>query len=138
VPGLRSGCSRCGEDFPQRGLSVRFLANENFPGAAIGALTDAGHDIVSVRTSAPGMTDPEVLAWAAREQRVLLTFDKDFGELAGKASLPAGCGVILFRLPMPKPGDVGQRLAGLIAGRNDWSGHFSVIQPGRVRLRKLR
>jgi predicted nuclease of predicted toxin-antitoxin system len=31
---------------------------------------------------APGMNDPDVLAWAARESRVVLTFDKDFGELA--------------------------------------------------------
>jgi hypothetical protein len=84
------------------------------------------------------MSDPEVLAWAAREQRILLTFDKDFGELAAKASLPSGCGVILFRLPMPKPGDVGQQLAGLIGARHDWPGHFAVIQPGRVRMRKLR
>ena len=76
MPRLRSGCARCREDIPQRGLSVRFLANENFPAAAIGALTDAGHDIVSVRTSAPGMSDPEVLAWAAGDERILLTFDK--------------------------------------------------------------
>jgi len=46
--------------------------------------------------------------------------------------------VVLFRIPVPKPGDVGQRLAELIAGRDDWAGHFSVIQPGRVRMRRLR
>jgi predicted nuclease of predicted toxin-antitoxin system len=62
---------------------MRFLANENFPGAAVTALQAAGHEVVWVRTAAPGASDPDVLAWAAREQRVLLTFDKDFGELAG-------------------------------------------------------
>lgn len=61
---------------------MRFLANENFPGAAVAALEAAGNDVVWVRTAAPGSSDPEVLAWAAREQRVLITFDKDFGELA--------------------------------------------------------
>ena len=95
---------------------MRFLANENFPGAAVIALEAAGHDVVWVRIAAPGMTDPDVLAWAAREERILLTFDKDFGELAGGSVLPRTCGVIWLRTPMPKPGDVGQRLADLITG----------------------
>jgi hypothetical protein len=51
--------------------------------------------------------------------------------------LPTTCGVVLLRVPMPKPGDVGQRLAGLITSREDWAGHFSVIEPGRVRMRPL-
>jgi predicted nuclease of predicted toxin-antitoxin system len=57
---------------------MRFLANENFPGPAVAALRSAGNDVVWVRTAAPGATDPEVLAWAAREERILITFDKDF------------------------------------------------------------
>ena len=88
---------------------MRFLANENFPGAAVTALDAAGHDVVWVRTAAPGMTDPAVLAWAAREERIFLTFDKDFGELARGSTLPRTCGVILLRMPMAKPGEVGQR-----------------------------
>jgi predicted nuclease of predicted toxin-antitoxin system len=116
---------------------MRFLANENFPKAAVTALQATGHDVVWVRTAAPGMADPDVLAWAAREERILLTFDKDFGELARAAALPAACGVVLLRVPIPKPAEVGQRIAGLIAARNDWAGHFSVIEPGRVRMRSL-
>ncbi|MBI1778273.1 MAG: hypothetical protein HYR63_23290, partial [Proteobacteria bacterium] len=49
-----------------------------------------------------------------RDERILLTFDKDFGELAGASALPSACGVVLFRVPMPKPGDVGQRLGNLV------------------------
>jgi hypothetical protein len=90
-----------------------------------------------VRVAAPGATDPDVLAWAAREERILLTFDKDFGELARKCALPRTCGVVLLRTPMPKPSDVGRRLAGLIMARDDWAGHFSVVEPGRVRMRPL-
>jgi predicted nuclease of predicted toxin-antitoxin system len=115
---------------------MRFLANEDLPDEAVTALRSAGHDVVWVRTEAPGMGDPDVLALAAREERILLTFDKDLGELA-KAVLPTTCGVVLLRVPMPKPGDVGQRLAGLITSREDWAGHFSVIEPGRVRMRPL-
>jgi hypothetical protein len=43
---------------------MRFLANENFPGSAVTALTASGHDVLWVRTVAPGMSDPGVLAWA--------------------------------------------------------------------------
>ena len=116
---------------------MRFLANENFPGAAVTALEAAGHDVVWVRIAAPGATDADVLAWAAREERILLTFDKDFGELARGSALPLACGVVLLRTPMPKAGDVGQRLADLITARDDWAGYFSVIEPGRVRMRPL-
>jgi hypothetical protein len=116
---------------------MRFLANENFAGTAVQTLRAAGHDVVWVRTAAPGIADPDVLAWAAREERILLTFDKDFGELARTSALPPVCGVILFRMPMPKPGDAGRRLSDLVTARTDWAGHFSVIEPGRVRMRPL-
>jgi predicted nuclease of predicted toxin-antitoxin system len=82
---------------------VRFLANENFPGAALEA---AGHDVVWVRMAAPGTTDPDVLVWAAREERILLTLNKDFGELARASALRPTCGVVLLRTPMPGPAAV--------------------------------
>ena len=116
---------------------MRFLADENFPGAAVGALRAVGHDVVWVRTEAPGVSDLEVLAWAAREERILLTFDKDFGELARSSALPPACGVVLLRMPMPRAAEVGQRLAKMIESRDDSAGHFSVIEPGRVRMRVL-
>jgi hypothetical protein len=116
---------------------MRFLANENIPGVAVAALASAGHEVAWVRTTAPGIPDANVLAWAARECRILLTFDKDFGELARNATLPAESGVILFRLPMPRAGEAGAYIAALIASRNDWAGHFSVVEPGRVRMRHL-
>ena len=68
--------------------------------------------------------------------RILLTFDKDFGELARGSALPRTCGVVLLRMPMPKPEEAGLRLAALITAREDWAGNFSVIEPGRVRMRR--
>ena len=44
-------------------------------------LTDLGHDVLSVSERNPRATDESVLAWANRERRVLITEDKDFGEL---------------------------------------------------------
>jgi hypothetical protein len=116
---------------------MRFLADENFPGSTVRVLQEAGHDVAWVMTTAPGIGDLEVLAWMVREGRILLTFDKDFGELARNAGLPAVCGILLFRVPMPRPDDVGGRLAEPILARDDWAGHFSVVEPGRVRMRPL-
>jgi hypothetical protein len=116
---------------------MRFLANENFPGVGVKALEAAGHDVAWVRATAPGMADPDVLAWAVREDRILLTFDKDFGELARASTLPSACGVVLFRIRMPRASAAGQRLVKIIAERDNWAGHFSVVEPGRVRMRPL-
>jgi hypothetical protein len=116
---------------------VRFLANENFPGDAVAKLRDGGHDVAWVRTDAPGASDQEVLARAQRERRILLTFDKDFGELAWRASLPAESGIVLFRIPMPAPALVGVTLAGILATRQDWEGSFAVVEAGRIRIKPL-
>ena len=78
---------------------MRFLANENFLGAAVAALRAAGNDVIWIGTVAPGSNDPDVLAWAARDERILLTFDKDFGDLAKASPLPLACGVVLLRVP---------------------------------------
>jgi hypothetical protein len=116
---------------------MRFLADENFPRAAVVAFEAAGHDIAWVRTVMPGAGDADVLEAAAREGRVLLTFDKDFGELAARSVLPAGCGVVLFRTPAPRSEPMARRLVIRIAARDDWAGFFSVVEPGRVRMRPL-
>lgn len=102
------------------------------------SLEATGHDVVWVRLAAPGAADAEVLATALRERRVLLTFDKDFGELAARSALPPGCGIVLFRVPPPRSDQAGRRLAARIAARNDWDGYFSVVEPGRIRMRPLR
>lgn len=59
---------------------MRFLADENFPYDAVAALRDAGHDVVWIREAVPGISDEDVLKRAEAEERILLTFDKDFGE----------------------------------------------------------
>ncbi len=116
---------------------MRLLANENFPAAAVDALRAAGHDVAWVRTDAPGSGDRAVLARAVAEGRVLLTFDKDFGELAFRAGLPAASGVVLFRIPMAAPAEVARRAVAVLGSRTDWAGHFSVVEEKRVRMTPL-
>jgi predicted nuclease of predicted toxin-antitoxin system len=97
----------------------------------------AGPDVTWVRTDQPGSADRDVLARAQQEHRILLTFDKDFGELAWHELLPAKSGIVLLRFPMPVPTTVGRVIVDIMNGRADWAGHFSVIEVDRIRMRPL-
>lgn len=82
---------------------MRFIANENIPGPVIQALRDRAHDVVSVKESIPGADDRVVLARAQAEQRIVLTSDTDFGELAFRSRLPASAGSSSFGSTGPIP-----------------------------------
>ena len=116
---------------------MRVLANENFPGEAIGALRERGHDIVWIRTEAPGSKDQAILQRAQIEKRIIITFDKDFGELAFHSRLPASCGIVLFRISAPSPASVIQKVVETLESRSDWSGNFAVIDDRQIRIRPL-
>jgi predicted nuclease of predicted toxin-antitoxin system len=116
---------------------VRFLADESFAGVAVRALRALGHDVVWVREQRPGVADDGVLAWAAEDKRVLLTFDKDFGELVYRRGREASCGVVLFRIPMASPEAVRDRVLAVISARDDWQNVFSVVDERRIRMRPL-
>jgi len=116
---------------------MRLLANENFPGDAVEALRMMGHDVVWVRTDAPGSQDRWILEHAQEEERILITFDKDFGELAFRAGLPASSGIILFRISTPSAAHIARVAVEVLRSRTDWAGHFAVIEDKRIRLTPL-
>jgi predicted nuclease of predicted toxin-antitoxin system len=116
---------------------MRLLANENFPFDAVIALRKTGHDVAWIREDARGSNDEQVLARGQDEERILITFDKDFGELAFRSKLPAANGVILFRISAPSSQHVAQVAVQAIASRTDWAGHFSVIEDDRIRMTPL-
>ena len=85
---------------------------------------------------APGASDEQVLARAATEARVLVTADKDFGELAVRWGLPAESGVILLRAR----GSAATRTAALATAvqvRDDWASRFAVVENDRIRMTPL-
>jgi hypothetical protein len=113
---------------------VLFLADERADFSVARALRAAGHDVSAVADLSPRADDEQVLESARSEQRILLTEDKDFGQLV-YADQQATGGVILMRYPasarIALPGDVVQLVA---ARRTDLVGRFVVMQPGRYRL----
>ena len=116
---------------------MRILANENVPGAAVRALRAREHDVLWAREASPGSDDPTVLARAVAEHRVLLTLDKDFGELAFAAGLPAECGVVLCRIPPEDPEALARSIVAALESRSDWPGNFAVVEVDRIRIRPL-
>ncbi len=116
---------------------MKLLANENLPLEAVEALREAGYEVAWIRTDSPGIDDTTILARAVAEERVLLTFDKDFGELAFQHGLPATCGVILLRLTAASSREAAEKITAALRGRTDWPGHFSVIDDRRIRMRPL-
>jgi predicted nuclease of predicted toxin-antitoxin system len=116
---------------------MRILANEIFPADAVSALRDHGHDVAWIRTDSPGISDTEVLDRAQRENRILLTFDKDFGELAFRLELPSLSGIILFRISASSSAFIAQTALAAIESRDDWRDHFAVVEDARIRMTPL-
>ena len=94
-----------------------------------------GHDTLFVRDRDPGMPDVEILAWAAREGRLVVTMDKDFGELVYRSG-QLHSGVLLLRLEAARTTEKVQVVTDIFANHADeLPGHFSVYQNGRLRVR---
>ena len=116
---------------------MRILANENVSSTVIHALRAYGHDVVAVKEWLPGIDDEAVLRRAQAERRVVLTHDKDFGELAYRRRLPATCGIVLLRLSGTDRDADNRRALSVLASRTDWEGHFSVVTDEGTRMRPL-
>lgn len=116
---------------------MRLLDDQNIPRGAVDALRGDGHDVMWVQEACPGEDDRALLKRAVDEGRVVLTFDKDFGELAFRAGLPVSCGVILLRITPVAPSAVAHLSVRTLRMRDDWAGHFSVVEDARLRMRSL-
>ncbi len=116
---------------------MRLIADENVAGTVIRTLRQRGHDVLSVKESMRSAADSVILARAQTEQRIVITLDKDFGELAFRCRLPARSGVILFRLSGSDPTIDNHRVLEVLETRIDWDGNFTVVTDDRVRVRSL-
>lgn len=117
---------------------MKFLADENFPGIAVTALREAGHGIRWVRADNPGASDRIVMDQGARDEQVILTFDKDFGDLVFRIGGSVATGVILFRIQSASPEDLVSWILRVLGSRTDWVGMFSVVDSNELRMRPMR
>lgn len=117
---------------------MQFLANENFPKASVIKLRHAGYDVAAVAEDMAGAKDREVLARAVRENRIILTFDRDYGELIYRLRQPAPDGVVYLRFDPATPEEPCDRLLGILSiPELILAGSFTVVDRQRVRQRSL-
>jgi predicted nuclease of predicted toxin-antitoxin system len=116
---------------------VQFLADESFDFGAVCALREAGHDVVAIVELDPGIPDPEVARLALEDGRILLTEDKDFGQLVHAAGTTAH-GVLFVRFPAKMRQGMIRSVEAIVERLGTkLRGHFVVLQPGQARISEL-
>jgi len=114
---------------------MRFLADENVPFASVLRLRGEGHDVQVVPQ---GGADSAILALARDEQRVLLTFDRDFGRLVFHRGISSPSGIVYFRTPPSSPESPAEIVLALLTRADAvLAGRFTVVEGDRIRQRPL-
>jgi len=112
---------------------MRFLVDESIGNRFAELLKNAGYDVVFSGDAMPQVADEKVLSFSAYDKRVLITADKDFGNLVFKLKIHVN-GVILFRVLTRDPE---KRLEMVKDILDKAEGKFIVVSEGRIRLREL-
>lgn len=116
---------------------MRFLADECCDAVLVAGLRSDGHDVLYIKEAAPGTDDATVLSMAFDQERLLLTEDKDFGELVVRLGLPAR-GIVLIRI---NPAQTDTKLARFRAvassAEERLAGCLTVIDERKTRFRRL-
>jgi predicted nuclease of predicted toxin-antitoxin system len=112
------------------------VADENIDWPIIDRLRSDGHAVTSIRELNPGISDSEVLRRAVAEQAILLTEDKDLGDMVFRDSMTMH-GIVLIRLA----GLPGLRKAAIVSRalrdhEPDLAGNFAVVGPSSIRIRR--
>ncbi len=98
-------------------------------------LSASNHDVKTVRAIDPKLPDQIILQIASEENRIVVTMDKDFGEMVFRAS-QSHAGVLLLRLDEAASDEKVRVVAEIIQQHGDkLERKFSVYQSGRLRIR---
>jgi predicted nuclease of predicted toxin-antitoxin system len=114
-------------------MSELYLANENFPAVIVRILRDQGDDVLYAAETLISASDQIVLQTAATEDRVLLTFDRDFGELTFRHRKLQAPWIVLFRLGSLSPDALLAFLKAFFSSQPTLRGFFTVASPGHFR-----
>jgi len=115
---------------------MKLVADENIDYPIIVRLRSQGFEVQAIADLAVGAPDEQVLARSVAEAGVLLTADKDFGDLVFRQRLVTH-GVVLVRISGFSNEFRAQAVAeAFITHGAAFQGNFSVIEPGVVRIRR--
>lgn len=115
---------------------MKLLANENFPYLSIHYLRSKGFDVLSIGMDNPSIKDAEIMTIAIEENRTILTFDRDYGELIFKLNYKPPMGVVYLRLNKFSPIEPGIIIESLLNSGFDVSNALTVIDEQGIRQRK--
>jgi len=111
-----------------------FIVDESTGTAVVEYLRSIGHDVLFVAEAMPQADDPDILGRAVSEERILVTNDKDFGELVFRSG-QAHHGVVLLRLHDESPANRVRVVKAVLEQHADQlAGHFIVATEGGVRI----
>jgi len=117
---------------------MNFPANENFPLYSITILRNVGHNVVSILEETPGAKDPDVLNRATKEELIILTFDRDYGELIYRHKFSAPIAIVYFRFNPKTPEEPANTLLSVLEQKDiSIKGKFTVIERDRICQRFL-
>lgn len=115
---------------------TKFLADENIPLEIVLSLKQFGIDLTSIKDIKIGMEDEEVLLTAVKENRTLITFDSDFGELIYKHK--RNCkGVLLLKIHPQTVNYILTILKKVLALDINFEKSFCVVETHRIRVLPL-
>lgn len=118
---------------------MKLLLDENVAFSTTTLCRDLGYNIKHVKEDAlEGRDDKTLLALAVAENRVLLSFDKDFGNLLS-FPLSSHFGVIVIEMRDQRPQAVNRRLSQVlpILDETDLTGKLIILRDGDIRVRSL-
>ncbi len=116
---------------------MRLLADENVARPIVEGLRLAGLDVESIGETKAGASDYQVAEAALRDGRILLTEDRDFGEMIVRQKLGLR-GVILLELARLSNAAAATRVREIVEMHmNKLDGNLLVIEPARIRLRPM-
>lgn len=115
---------------------MKFIADESVDYPIITRLRADGHEVFAIVESSAGISDEQVLEHANQQELVLLTNDKDFGELVYRDKRYT-CGIMLFRLAGLNNLQKAEIVAGVIKEHmGELENAFTVISPYNIRIRR--
>jgi len=115
---------------------MKLLANENFPYPSIFYLQKKGFDVLSIGMDNPSIKDSEIMDIAINEERTIITFDRDYGELIFRHNYKPPQGVLYLRLGKYSPTEPGLIVEEIISSGLDLYRALTVIDEQGVRQRK--
>ena len=115
-----------------------FIADGHVPAPSIATLRAAGFDVLSIREQHPAVADIEIIHLANIQDRIILTCDRDFGELIYLRRLECRPGVIFLRLGDFSPTEPAEFVLRYLVGSTEiFDRKFSVVTRKRIRQRGL-